>query len=135
MFNTILAPLDGSPLSQAILGPVGFLAKGLNSRVTLLYVLETPVEAADVEIEAEAVKQRERAKPLAEGYLEEMAAGLRQEGVAVDTVVLVGKPPEAIINYAEERGFDLIAMATHGRSGIARTVLGSVATRVLQASP
>ena len=133
MFNDILVPLDGSPLSQAILGPVTFMAQGLGSRVTLLYVLEAAVESSDAEIEAEAARQQESMRPLAQGYLEEMAASLRQEGVAVETLVLAGKPHEAIVNYTGEQDFGLVAMATHGRSGVARAVLGSVATRVLQA--
>ena len=135
MFKSILVPLDGSRLSQAALRPVTFLARGLKSHVTLLYVLEPAVEGADAETEAEAAKQRERARPVAEAYLEDLAASLRQQKVAVDTTVLAGKPHEAIVNYADERGFTLVAMATHGRSGLARAVVGSVATRVLQACP
>jgi len=135
MFETILVPLDGSRRSQAVLRSVTFLAKGLGSRVTLLHVLESVVEGADAEIEAEAVKQMENARPAALSYLQEMAANLRQEGVTVHTLVMAGKAHETIVNYAAEGGFGLVAMATHGRGGIARAVLGSVATRVLQACP
>jgi nucleotide-binding universal stress UspA family protein len=135
MFETVLVPLDGSPLSRAILDPAIFLAKKLGSRVTLLHVLEPTVEITNGDIEAEASRQREEARPVAEEYLGRLANNLRQEGVAAETVILTGKAHEAVVSYAAERGFGLLAMATRGRSGIARALLGSVATRVLHASP
>jgi len=102
MFETVLVPLDGSRRAEAILPPVTFLAKGLGSRVTLLYVLESTVETADAEIEAEALRQMESVRSPAEGYLQEMACSLRQESITVDAVVRAGKPHKVICNYATE---------------------------------
>ncbi len=135
MFETILVPVDGSLPSRAVLDPVAPLAKGLGSRITLLHVLESGVETADAEIEAEALRQRDEARPVAEDYLQRLANNLRQQGVSVDTAILMGKAHQAIVSYAAEGGYSLVAMATRGRSGIARALLGSVATRVLQACP
>jgi len=133
MFETVLVPPDGSRRAEAILPPVTFLAKGLGSRVTLLHILESTVETADAKIEAEAVRQMESVRSPAEGYLQEMACSLRQEGITVDAVVMAGKPYDVICNCATDGGFGLVAMATHGRGGVARAVLGSVASRVLHA--
>src|SRR5262249_36450364 len=68
-------------------------------------------------------------------YLETIASRLRDHGRAVDTTVLVGYPPAAIAAVAREVGADAIAMATHGRGGLTRLVMGSVATGVLQRPP
>ena len=68
----------------------------------------------------------------ATAYLLKLAEGIAQEGIAVDTHVEVGEAAEAIVRYAEKEGCDLIAMSTHGRTGLARWRMGSVTDRVLR---
>ena len=116
-FDTMLVPLHGS-LSEVILGPVTFLAKQLDSRVSLVHVSE------GTENDAEA-----------ENYLDRVARALRQEGLAVDTMVLAGEAGRAIVDCARERSSALVAMATCGRGGGARAALGDVTTQVLDSCP
>lgn len=63
-----------------------------------------------------------------------MANRLKEQGVNVSTAMRIGPVAESIIEYAEANRIDLIAMCTHGRTGLARWTLGSVADRVLRAS-
>ena len=67
-------------------------------------------------------------------YMEEVAAALRDKGVKVDTKVILGTPSSAIADYSHEIDCDVIAMATHGRSGISRWVLGSVTETLVRTS-
>ncbi len=127
-----LVPLDGSMLSEQVLGPATELADAIQADLLLLQVAAFPVypaypEAAlylplDPELEVEEAKK----------YLEGVAAGLRSPGRVVDIHAELGNAPSKIVNVARERQIDLIAMATHGRGGIARFALGSVATGVVQ---
>jgi nucleotide-binding universal stress UspA family protein len=68
----------------------------------------------------------------AEAYLDGVARSLREKGLEVESVILRGIPSEVIVRYAEGHGIDLIAIATHRRSGIGRLVFGSVADFVLR---
>jgi nucleotide-binding universal stress UspA family protein len=68
----------------------------------------------------------------AERYLDTVASGLRDQGMRVETHALLGSPISAIVHLADVACADVVAMATHGRGGAARMVLGSVATGVLQ---
>jgi nucleotide-binding universal stress UspA family protein len=71
----------------------------------------------------------------ARAHLGHIAAGLAAEGVPADPAVRAGDPAHEIVAEAADRGADLIAMATHGRSGLTRAFLGSVAERVVATSP
>jgi nucleotide-binding universal stress UspA family protein len=121
----ILAPLDGSTLAEAALGPVVELAAALQADLTLLQVVhgfcDNPHDPLIESRQAEVLR-----------YLNGVRARLP---VPAETVSLYGKdhPTEQIIAaFARERQIDLVAMATHGRSGLLRVVLGSVATGTLQ---
>ena len=70
-------------------------------------------------------------EPAAESYLGEKAWELRVDGIKVESAVQFGDPVQAIIDYAWSHGMELIMMATHGRTGLARLALGSVAGRVI----
>ena len=69
----------------------------------------------------------------AQAYLEGVAHSLRAEGIEVFTGTRIGPVAESIVDFAQENKVDLIAMCTHGRTGLARWALGSVADRVLRA--
>jgi len=134
MFEKILVPLDGSPLAQGILPYVTLLARGFRSRVTLFHAAETPLDRQAPEQKSYVNETMERIRPLAENYLEGVAPELRREGLEVDTKVVEGKATEQIVEFAEQQNVDLIAMSTHGRSGLTRWVAGSVVDRLLRAS-
>ncbi|MGE0712216.1 MAG: universal stress protein [Planctomycetota bacterium] len=115
----VLIPLDGSRLADGILAHLGRVLLSKAAQLQLLCVL--PEYASDDE---EAAARR---------HLAEAAAGLAARGEQAETQLVRGADPaETILELAEREGYDLIAMATHGRSGISRLVRGSVAERVLR---
>jgi nucleotide-binding universal stress UspA family protein len=128
--KTILVPLDGSTLAEAALPPAIDLARDRGARLILLRATEA--HAAPLADPAEAQVAAVRG---AETYL----AGVRTrintaELPTVDTSVWYGPPAEAIVEAARFRGADLIVMSSHGRTGLGRLVLGSVAETVLRAT-
>ena len=132
MYHTILVPLDGSERGEMILPHVEMLANCFNSRVILLNVIEpvhilTSAESVDVvEASLEASEVHE-----AEIYLAGVVGRLREQGIQVDTIVEYGPPVKHIVEVAEREEADLIAMASHGLTGLARVFYGSVAAGVL----
>jgi nucleotide-binding universal stress UspA family protein len=129
MFKKILVPLDGSKLAEETLGEVRKLAGFHGSKVVLLRVAFALVFPGVDPTEAQ-IKVTEEA----EGYLARVAKEFRAEGVEVGTVVRYGFPAEEILDHLERGNFDLLAMATHGRTGPARLVMGSVAEKVLRSA-
>ena len=132
-FEKILVPLDGSPLAQAILPYVMLVAKGFRSHVILFHVAETALDHEDPDQKAHADETVERIRPLAENYLAGVADEFRGEGIDVETKVAKGRAAAQIVEYAEQEDVRLIAMSTHGRSGLARLVMGSTVDRTLRA--
>ncbi|MBI2878196.1 MAG: universal stress protein, partial [Candidatus Rokubacteria bacterium] len=128
----VLVPLDGSELSAAILPVVERLAGPLELSIHLLHAIEPlPASAAGPSArleEVHALRERE-----AEGYLDKVARAIEPEGLPVRRVVRVGPAVEVIQRYAQEAAIDLIAMTTHGRTGLSRLLFGSVAEQVLRA--
>lgn len=124
MYERILVPLDGSDLARAILPRVQAMAAPLGSEVVLLQVLgESGV------LPKTAAKERREA----EKHLKAAAQELLDAGVNARYTIRHGSDSAAeIVDYAEVNDVDLIAMSTHGRSGISRWVLGSVASKVLR---
>ena len=130
MFKSILVPLDGSPLAEAILPEVAGLTRALGAELTLLRVALAqtfpgidPIHLADEEV---------RVLQEAEAYLAAVAERFAQESVNVKTVVRYGLPAEEIVDHVAFVGADLVAMSTHGRSGLSRLVMGSVAEEVVR---
>lgn len=134
MYRKIVVPLDGSKLAEEVLEHVRALARCTGSEVVLMRVMTHPVydfiatepilsASLYAELEAEAVK-----------YLEPLARALQDEGIraSAEVVTVTGSVADAIIDFARERGADLIAMSTHGRTGPSRWFLGSVADRVVR---
>lgn len=136
MYQKILVPLDGSPLAEQVLPYVEGVAKCMNSELILLRV---PVEPFYDNFVAEPAANALTARDShtgAVGYLENVALPLRLNGFKVSVVVERGDVTyQTILDIAKLRGADLIAMSTHGRGGLARLVLGSVADEVLRRSP
>ena len=135
--TTLLAPLDGSELAEDVLPYVESLALAMSLRVTLVKALRLEgsstayLEGMSYPTNAKIQQEVEQE---ADEYLEEVASGLREKGVRVDTKVILGTPASAIADYSHEIDCDVIAMATHGRSGISRWVLGSVTETLVRTS-
>ncbi len=125
----VLVPLDGSRLAEGALEPaIGFAREG--ATLVLLRAAEAHASAFMDPNEAQVAVIRE-----AEEYLTGVAARIRQAGETdVETSVWYAAPVEAIAEAARYRKADLIVMSTHGRSGLGRLVLGSVAESVLRAT-
>lgn len=135
MYKSILVPLDGSELAEKVLPHVTALAKGTGAEVTLTTVVQLTLGAVGAKLEAipEAVAERRAAlKAEALVYLEKVQRDLKGQGVTAHALALEGDVATQIITYAERKGFDLVAMATHGRSGMDRFVMGSIAEKVVR---
>ena len=132
----ILIPLDGSKLAESIIEPAVALGELLGACYTLLHVLDPLllVGAAPLLYTAVPDAEVERERELsAERYLDGVAERLRERGLNVTTrVMLSPSPAPAILEQAHEAGVDLIALATHGRSGLERVMLGSAADKVVR---
>jgi nucleotide-binding universal stress UspA family protein len=131
----ILVPLDGSGLAESALGASGDLAALLGAELVLLRVVALPhyvkvEQLPDPLPEAVPLDQ----KPEAEAYLAEVAARLPAAGRAVTTLVDSGDVVETILSDASAEETDVIALASHGRGGLTRLALGSVATGLIQRS-
>ena len=129
MFKKILVPLDGSQLAEAILPKVEDLARIHDAEVTLLRIaLVHSFPGVDkTESEVHAVRA-------AEEYLAGLESKLKSAGIKVSSMVRYGHGAVEIIDHAKSYHFDLIAMSTHGRSGLGQFVLGSIAIKVLHAA-
>jgi nucleotide-binding universal stress UspA family protein len=128
-WKRIVVALDGSERSEAILPDAVKLARKLGASLELLRVA-TPVVAAGAG-EAPMVLPPEDPMP----YLKGIADRLEGEGVKVAAVALEGRASEAILAHLKESAAPLLCMATHGRSGLVRLLLGSVAEEVVRRSP
>jgi nucleotide-binding universal stress UspA family protein len=140
----MLIPLDGSQLAEQILEPAAALATATQAEITLLWVVQqfTP-EGYDPNsgrvsgirpallMQLQEVDRQEWKR--AEDYLDQLAEQLRTRSLTVQTrVVSHVRPAIAILDDASAHGVDLIALATHGRGGLKRVLIGSVADKVLR---
>jgi nucleotide-binding universal stress UspA family protein len=129
IFRRILIPLDGSALAEQILGPAIKLASLARVEYTLVRVVE-PMTIPSEEFSGALLDQLEHQAQL---YLDRIAEKLRDRSLSVKTRVLVNKPvAAAILEEARVHKAGLIALETHGRGGLGRLVLGSVADKVLR---
>lgn len=135
-FKRILVALDGSPRAEKSLELATRIAKASGGMLTLLQAVEPPLPFSSPYLphaveDAQAALDQGRAASAR--YLEEQKARLEQQGIRVETETLLGAhPAPGILHYADEHPVDLIALATHGRGGLPRLVLGSVADKVLR---
>lgn len=139
MYRHILVPLDGSALAEQVLPHVHDLAAREGTmKITLLRAVP-PIFTSSVDysgmLAASTADEQESLESEARAYLERIAAPIRSEGYTVNVEVSTMPAAEAILDYAESQHADLIAIATHGRSGISRWVFGSVTQKVIQAAP
>jgi nucleotide-binding universal stress UspA family protein len=137
VIDNVIAPLDSSELAEQILPHVADLAKNLDLSVTLLRITPSAGDYyrfMDYPIpEFDDLPEQVDAQALA--YLENQGKWLRQQGVTrVEERLSHGSPAIAVTDFAKETPNNLIVMTTHGRSGVGRWILGSVADRVVRHS-
>ena len=134
----ILVPVDYSACSRAALEHAAMLAKSFNATIDLLYVWEAPAFIApEAMVGAAGTTQTlaQLASDQAQAAMREFVAQARTDGIQIaNTRVEQGDPSHIIVTVAERDGYDLVAMGTHGRSGFAHLLLGSVAEKVVRRS-
>jgi nucleotide-binding universal stress UspA family protein len=130
----ILVPLDGSPMAEQILPTVTTVAQALSTELILFQVSIVHVSGwMTGEWYLPLQGALDTAEKDAQAYLSAVAGRLEDQGLDVTTATSIGSVATCILEYAEANHVDLIAMCTHGRTGLARWALGSVADRVLRA--
>lgn len=134
MFKHILVPVDGSSTSMLALAKAAGMAKAFGSAVTAVYVLDPyPFSGVGADFAYGQAQYLAAANAEANQALETVKTTMAEQGVAVDTVVAEGHAVhEGIVRMGDSVGADLIVMGSHGRRGLEKLVLGSVAQRVLQ---
>jgi nucleotide-binding universal stress UspA family protein len=136
----ILVPLNGSELAEAVIPLVTDLARSCGASVTLARVVPfpggiyfgspyTPLVASDTFDQA-----MDDARAAARSYLFSVAERIRRPGLNVEIVVHDGEPASRLLSLMDEDRYDLVVAATHGRTGIGRWVMGSVAERLIESS-
>lgn len=135
----ILLPLDGSEPGEASLPYVEELAIITKAEVILLQVVTSHYDIGLAEgytshLGRISEEYLTHASAAARDYLNSVKEKLTKMGITARSEVEVGSPAERIVGYAKENNVDLIAMSTHGRSGIGRWLLGSVADKVIHAA-
>jgi nucleotide-binding universal stress UspA family protein len=130
MFERILIPLDGSLRAELILGQLGQILRRKDTRILLLRVVDPDVEPLD---SAKSGYRREERKD-AEKYIEDLVQKFSGRGARVAGRVVSGKVAEAILETADTERITMVAMTTHGRSGLSRWIMGSVADKVVRGS-
>ena len=132
MYRHILIPTDGSELAEHGLAHGLALAKSLGAKVTVIFVLEPFSELTGPAFLEALTKYIELRKEQAASALDRAAKAAKEAGVSCETLqVESGQPHQAIIATAEDKGCDLIAMSSHGRSGLSMLLIGSVTNKVL----
>ncbi|MBW1980494.1 MAG: universal stress protein [Deltaproteobacteria bacterium] len=129
MYRTILVPLDGSKLAEAILVEIKELARALGARIVLLRVCRAHVFPGKDSTDAEVEVMRG-----AQTYLTRIQEELWAEGFEVESSVRYGDVAQEILNHSIRNDIDLIAMSTHGRTGVGRWLLGSVSEKIVRHS-
>lgn len=137
MFTRMLVPLDGSERAERALAVAARLARSLDSTLILVRVVQPPLQPATVLAPALDVESRILSEELdrASAYLAQVAQQLEQDGVKHERVALIGYPAEVILDTASASRADAITLCSHGRTGLLRWVLGSVAQRVVHQAP
>jgi nucleotide-binding universal stress UspA family protein len=134
MYEKILVPLDGSELAERAVRHAEEVARGTGAEILLLQAVYIPMPIVPEAVLIAGGKVVEEAAREAAEYLEKMAASLRADGFKVRAMVQERPPADAILHVADREEVDVIVMSTHGRSGLSRLVMGSVAESVLHAA-
>ncbi len=134
MYKKILVPLDGSQLAEKAIPHAEALAKSEGAEIILLQVPMLPSTdflSRNISLTSSIVKEVEKET---ETYLDAETQKLQHDGTKVSSLMREGPIAETILAVAEETHADVIAMSTHGRSGVQRMLMGSVADQVVHLS-
>jgi len=141
MYQMLLVPLDGSPRAESILPHVENLAIQFKSKVFFLQVVEPPLQFVnpsfyETTIQSDVIHEYlmdfKQKKEEITAYLAGIQEGFQKKGINTSILVEQGPSVETIINVAQRENADLIAIASHGRSGLSRVFYGSVAAGIMQ---
>jgi len=133
----ILVPLDGSPLAEAVLEPAAALARLWDAEVSLVQVVRPVVLTSDPPLPfptgySDQITKIRRES--AQDYIRDVAERLRESGVKASGVAVIGvEVAETLLALARPEHTSLVAVATHGRGGLRRLVVGSVADKLVRA--
>lgn len=134
--SRILVPTDFSVSSDAALEYGKMLAERFGAALHVLHVIEEPAIAGGYDIYVmELPRMREAAQREAEARLDQLLTTTERERLQASTEIADGYAPRTIVDVGRRRGVDLIVMGTHGRSGLAHLLLGSVAEKVIRMAP
>ncbi|MCA9976854.1 MAG: universal stress protein [Anaerolineales bacterium] len=133
MYKKILVPMDGSARAEAILPHVEGLAACTGATLVLLHIIDPPltlVSPYDV-MPSLSMEDLQEQKRQVESYLETVQKRLQGKGITTECLTEYGAVVTTIIEIAVRENVDLIAMASHGRTGLSRVFYGSVAAGIL----
>ena len=138
MYKKIMVPLDGSELAECVLPHVEAFIEGCHVKHFVFVRVVEPAAtfySGDYPISPEVMKERETdSEKIARDYLDQVLSRLGHESAELYSEVLIGNVADSLADYSENNEFDLILIATHGRSGVSRWVRGSIADKVLRSS-
>jgi nucleotide-binding universal stress UspA family protein len=132
MPKKVLVPVDGSPQSNTALEYA--LEEFADEEITVIHIID-PIDAgysAPVGMRGGSEEWYESAQTESETLFEEAQEMADEYGVTLDTAEELGRPSRTIVEYAEDEGYDQVVMGSHGRSGVSRILLGSVAETVVR---
>jgi nucleotide-binding universal stress UspA family protein len=135
MHDKILVPLDGSLLAERAIRHAEEIARGSRGEILLLQAVNLPMPVVPEAVLVPDSKWLAEARKDAARYLDGIAAPLRDAGIRVRTMVDERPPADAILHVASREGVDLIVMSTHGRGGLSRLLMGSIAESVFRSTP
>ncbi len=139
MYQRVMVPLDGSELAECVIPHVEAIAKGCQVKEVLfvraVQKIDQPRDAYSFVIpEGDRKRFEKEAQTSAENYMKQLVERPVFKGVNKRWEVIVGPIADSLVDYAKNHEVDLIIIASHGRSGISRWVLGSIAERLLRSS-
>lgn len=129
MFKHILVPLDGSYLAECVLAHVNLIARALESRITIMHVLN--LQPSKDPIQAVNPLDWHMSRIKADSYLKGIVSRLQDAGLDVQSVLEEGQAAENIIAYAEHHNVDLLALSSHGQSGLSGWNVSSVVQKII----
>ena len=130
-YDKILLASDGSDAADAATGHALRIAENFDTTLHVVHVLKTGEPSVDVDDTAEHPELKDRR----DRALNSPTDRADRAGVTATTAAVRGPPSDALVAYARENGIDLIVIGTHGRSGLDRIVVGSVAEHVVRNAP
>jgi nucleotide-binding universal stress UspA family protein len=135
MYKKILAPMDGSELSECALEHIKTIAVGCNVPEVILFRAIEPLPQTYILTDDWIKDVNKNIKTNADEALSKIAGSLEVNGIKCQKVIVKGYAANEILDYADHHDVDLIIMSTHGSSGFIRWTLGSVAEKVARHSP